>query len=225
MQDIFISKLATLLDDWSDAFPEASLLNNPTALTANTVHVDENAAQKIFCLHLNQDTQASNQTSALASNQASNLDTIALILKTYPAAKIVVLANVPNQAEAVHALSLGAMGYCHAYTAADILQEIKAVVSHGGLWIGQDMLQRLIAVSTKLMTSQPKYVENLLEKLTPREQEVALEAAKGATNKEIARKLAITERTVKAHLAKVFERLGARDRLQLALMLNDNVKH
>jgi DNA-binding NarL/FixJ family response regulator len=65
----------------------------------------------------------------------------------------------------------------------------------------------------------------LLEKLTKREQEVATEASKGLSNKEIARILSITERTVKAHLASIFERLGAKDRLQLALMLNNNYKH
>jgi DNA-binding NarL/FixJ family response regulator len=149
---------------------------------------------------------------------------IASISSNYKDAKIVVLANIPNHAESIHALRLGAMGYCHAYTAPAVLKEIKAVISHGGLWLGQDILQRLIEVSTKLIGNQPEYVNGLLAKLTKREQEVAVEAAKGLSNKEIARILCITERTVKAHLAKTFERLGAKDRLQLALMLNGNYK-
>ena len=45
-------------------------------------------------------------------------------------------------------------------------------------------------------------------------------AAKGLSNKEIARILKITERTVKAHLASIFELLKVKDRLHLALMLN-----
>jgi DNA-binding NarL/FixJ family response regulator len=112
------------------------------------------------------------------------------------------------------------MGYAHAYSAPEVLKEIKTVISHGGLWLGQALLQRLIETSVKLTGNQPEYVDLLLEKLTHREKEVALEAAKGLSNKEIARILNITERTVKAHLAATFERLGAKDRLQLALMLN-----
>ena len=50
---------------------------------------------------------------------------------------------------------------------------------------------------------------------------VALEVAKGATNKEIAATLGITERTVKSHLTLIFDKTGVRDRVQLALLLNN----
>lgn len=59
-----------------------------------------------------------------------------------------------------------------------------------------------------------------LKQLTSREKAVALEVAKGATNKEIARTLNITERTVKAHLGSAFNKLNVRDRLQLVLVMN-----
>lgn len=209
MQDIFISTLPVLLNCWSEAFPKSTIAATVPEVPANSKLKNEAA---IFWLHMNEDRQ---QWMA---------NTIALISKNFKGAKIVVLANMPNQAESVHALSLGAMGYCHAYTEPAVLKEIKAVISHGGLWLGQDILQRLIEVSTKLIGNQPDYVANLLEKLTSREKEVAVEAAKGLSNKEIARILNITERTVKAHLAKTFERLGAKDRLQLALMLNSHFK-
>jgi DNA-binding NarL/FixJ family response regulator len=45
-------------------------------------------------------------------------------------------------------------------------------------------------------------------------------ACAGASNKEIARQLGITERTVKAHVGAMLEKLGARDRLKLALIIN-----
>lgn len=212
MQDIFISTLPNLLDSWTKAFPKSTIAATVPELLVSAKSKEKNPAATIFWLHMNEDRQ---QWMA---------NTIALISKDYKGAKVVVLANMPNQAESVHALSLGAMGYCHAYTDPAVLKEIKSVVSHGGLWLGQDILQRLIEVSTKLISNQPEYVESLLAKLTRREQEVAVEAARGLSNKEIARILSITERTVKAHLAQTFERLGVKDRLQLALMLNSNFK-
>jgi DNA-binding NarL/FixJ family response regulator len=212
MQDIFISTLPALLDNWTEAFPKSTI----AAAVPEVVNVaktkEKNGEAIIFWLHMNEDRQ---QWMA---------NTIASIARNYNDAKIVILANLPNQAESIHALRLGAMGYCHAYIAPAVLKEIKAVITHGGLWLGQDILQSLIEVSTKLIGNQPEYVDGLLAKLTNREKEVALEAAKGLSNKEIARILSITERTVKAHLAKTFERLGAKDRLQLALMLNSNYK-
>jgi DNA-binding NarL/FixJ family response regulator len=212
MQDIFISALPALLDSWAEAFPKATLFNAVPESIARPKRKVSNTATTIFWLHINDDK------SWLAN-------AMALIAKEHIGAKVVVLANMPSQPEAVQVLGLGAMGYCHAYMASAVLKEIRSVVSHGGLWLGQDLLQRLIEVSTSRISNQPEYVEGLLAKLTNREKEVAMEAAKGLSNKEIARVLSITERTVKAHLAHTFERLGAKDRLQLALMLNDNYKH
>lgn len=208
MQDIFISTLPARISSWAEAFPDSLLVAGISEIASGS-DVATNASEvKVFWLHMNEDRQ----------QWMSN--TIVAVLSHFKNAKIVVLANAPNHAESLHALSLGAMGYAHAYSAAAVLQEMKTVISHGGLWLGQELLQRLIETSTKLAGNQPEYVDSLLAQLTRREQEVAIEAAKGLSNKEIARILDITERTVKAHLAATFERLGAKDRLQLALMLN-----
>jgi DNA-binding NarL/FixJ family response regulator len=206
MQDIFISPLSMGLISWIEAFPDAKI-------TANVIPAKSQKDESIlFWLHMNEDRQQ-----WLTS-------TIALIHKNYKNSKVVVLANVPIQAEALHALSLGAVGYCHAYSAPEALREIKTVISHGGFWLGNELLRRLIEVSTKLVGNQPKQVESLLLQLTKRQKDVAIEAAKGLSNKEIARILKISDRTVKAHLAATFETLKVKDRLQLALILNSNYR-
>ncbi|MES2503021.1 MAG: response regulator transcription factor [Pseudomonadota bacterium] len=202
MQDFFISPLPAGLASWVEAFPKAKITD---AINTTKIKTD-NAI--VFWLHMNADRQ----------EWLSN--TIALIQQSYTQAKIVVLANSPNQAEALHALSLGAVAYSHAYSPAHVLGEIKTVISHGGVWMGQDLLKRLIEVSSSLAGNQAQQINSHLSLLTSREKQVAIEAAKGLSNKEIARILAITERTVKAHLSSSFERLGAKDRLHLALMLN-----
>ena len=59
--------------------------------------------------------------------------------------------------------------------------------------------------------------------LSAREEEVLRLVAAGLANKQIARKLSITERTVKAHLTNVFARLGVTDRTQAALWAKDHL--
>jgi DNA-binding NarL/FixJ family response regulator len=91
-------------------------------------------------------------------------------------------------------------------------------------------MQRLLASTQAAMSRMPvaaltqdvanPAIADRLATLTRREQEVACAIANGASNKEIARQLGITERTVKAHTGSVFQKLKARDRLHLALMIN-----
>lgn len=208
MQDIFVSTLPKLIGSWAEAFPDALLVKDVLEVGSNLEIVASYSVALIFWLHIND------------SEKESLPASIAKVLQAYPDAKIVVLANTPSHAETLQALSAGAMGYAHAYSAPEMLKEIRTVIHHGGIWLGQQLLKRLIEISVKLTGNRSEVVEELLGRLTSREKEVAIEAAKGLSNKEIARGLKITERTVKAHLAKSFERLGVKDRLQLALMLN-----
>ena len=59
--------------------------------------------------------------------------------------------------------------------------------------------------------------------LSPREEEVLRLLATGLANKQIARRLGITERTVKAHLTSVFQHLGVTDRTQAALWAREHL--
>ena len=134
MQDTFITPLEKALISWVEAFPKAKI----AAIVAAKPTKAHMADSLIYWLHMNED------------RQEWLVNTISLIQKKYKNAKIVVLANAPNQAEALHALSLGVVAYAHAYSPAKILLEIKTVVSNGGVWMGQDLLKRLIEVSTNL---------------------------------------------------------------------------
>lgn len=207
MRDLFICPRNNLLANWSDACSDAVVYPSLSAIRSSKKD------EYVFWLHAGIDSQQW----IVAS--------ISQILRDFSNPKIVVLANSPDQSEALLALSQGAVGYCHAYSPPEVLAEVKTVISHGGVWLGRELLQRLIAVSTGLVGNQSKQVAETLALLTQREKEVALEASKGLSNKEIAKSLDITERTVKAHLSSSFERLGIKDRLQLALMLNDKSSH
>ncbi len=102
---------------------------------------------------------------------------------------------------------------------------IKAI-HHGELWIRRTltsfMLQELVVV-TREKNRIEQAVNDLLENLTRREYEIAMLVGCGESNKRIASKLEITERTVKAHLTEIFRKLHISDRIKLALMMKDTI--
>ncbi len=137
-----------------------------------------------------------------------------------PDSLLVVLADEPGEEAALAALAAGAVGYCNGHAAASVLQQVATVVENGGMWIGQGLMKRLLSATFGLLANDRHDVSNWRENLTAREQEVALSVAAGASNKEIARQFAITERTVKFHVSALLDKLGVRDRLQLSLIIN-----
>ena len=135
---------------------------------------------------------------------------------------VVLLSDVPDQNQVLQALSLGAAGCCNSRAAPEVLRQVAVVVSNGGLWVGQSLLQQLVGATTRRLGQQSAESENddWRPLLSEREVQVAHLVASGASNKEIADRLEITERTVKAHLTAIFEKLAVRDRLQLSLRVN-----
>jgi DNA-binding NarL/FixJ family response regulator len=149
------------------------------------------------------------------------LPKVAALVQSRPDCQVVVLSSVPDQVEGLRALNAGARGYCHLLAAPVLLQEVAQVVSLGGLWVGPDLVQRLMAATRELLQRSPEAVRPMvdLSVLSERELQVARAVAEGQSNREVAEQLHISERTVKAHLGAVFEKLGLRDRVQLVLQL------
>jgi len=137
---------------------------------------------------------------------------------TRPENPIAVVSFAPDDDEGICALDSGARAYCHALSVPAMLREVAAVMSHGGMWIGAALMARVLGAASRLLPAADQ--DARLHLLSSREAEVARAAAAGLSNKEIAATLGITERTVKAHMGAVFEKLGVRDRLQLVLSLS-----
>lgn len=197
---IFLTRRDVPLPSWREAFPAAQIADH-AALAGRLAAPGE----AMFWLHIdNRIRQPAPLVAAL--RQAS------------PGCPIIVLSNIPEDEEGLAVLEAGASGYTGALAIAGVLKQIAAVIDNGGLWVGPSLMQRLLRALARDV-ARPQAVGRLAE-LTPREREVALAVAAGATNKEAAQKLDITERTVKAHLGHIFETLGLRDRLQLAILVN-----
>jgi len=149
-------------------------------------------------------------------------DCVRTLQREQGAAPVVVLSPVPHDAEGLRALDAGARGYVHLLAVPAVLREVDQVVRRGGLWVGPELVQRLLASTRQVLDTAPASARSLadLSVLSEREAQVARAVAAGKSNREIADQLCISERTVKAHLGSIFDKLGVRDRLQLALRLS-----
>lgn len=149
------------------------------------------------------------------------MNKVAALVAAQPACRVVVVSTVPYDAEGLRAVNVGARGYCHQLAVPEMLQEVAQAVQHGGFWLGPDLVQRLVSATRELLADKAPPSSSVdLSALSDRELQVAKAVAAGKSNKEVAEQLFISERTVKAHLGAVFEKLGVRDRVQLVLLMS-----
>ena len=199
MKAVLISEQGAVVARWSEAFPEGKV----TGSLKQAMRIPKKQ-DPLYWLDL----------SSLA--QSEYLDAVdALSVRS----KVVVLSAKPTQAEASQFIRIGAMGYCHLGTPVERLQEIALVLEHEGFWMPKEMIQRITQLTRRLGARKfnPEQDPN---QLTGRERAVADLIGLGANNAEIANRLNMSERTVKAHLTSIFQQLTVRDRVQLALAMN-----
>lgn len=134
--------------------------------------------------------------------------------------RVIAASSNPKDDEAMLALDAGCAAYCHAFSDAATLKQVREVVDTGHVWIGKSLMQRLLHGVNRMVPPPPVQDSSWREALTQREIEVAVLAANGASNNAIAVQCQISERTVKAHLSAVFTKLNITDRLQLALRVH-----
>ena len=146
---------------------------------------------------------------------------VASLQRLSPASRFIVAAAQPAEREGIAAFRAGARGYCHRELDPALLAKAVEVVQKGEIWAGRALVARLIdELGTRTRTHPRAENGARVGGLTSREREIASLVAGGASNKEIAARLNVTERTVKAHLTAIFRKLGVTDRLRLALYLN-----
>lgn len=198
---IFITARAQPIPRWLEAFPDARLMHDQGPDKTDLVALEN--ASMVWLHHTGDDLAVLAWLKTLRTAASK--------------APIIVLSNVPEDDQGMAVLAAGASGYCSALTLPAVLHQVASVVEHGGVWVGPQLMRRLmqgLAARNSALTTPA------LDKLSQRERQVAEAVARGSTNKEIARVMAITERTVKAHLTAAFEKLGVRDRMQLSLLVN-----
>ena len=129
---------------------------------------------------------------------------------------VLVLSTFDDDEYITKAMEFGAKGYLLKDTPIEeIAAAIRAAIK-GYTQLGPGLFQKFLTQSNQ--PNPPQKLPTVLQTLSPREKEVLSLIAQGASNKEIAQKLYISERTVKAHITSILSQLNLRDRTQAAIL-------
>jgi NarL family two-component system response regulator LiaR len=140
--------------------------------------------------------------------QMDGIEATARIKAEMPKVEIIALTSVLQDHSVSQAIQAGATGYLLKDTnGAELLRAIRSAVD-GKVQLSPEAATRL--------AKELRFPDHV-ERLTDRETEILKSVSDGLSNKEIARRLSITEKTVKAHLNNVFDKLGVHSRTQAAL--------
>jgi DNA-binding NarL/FixJ family response regulator len=149
------------------------------------------------------------------------VEVIDLLKRSSPNTKQLILATSTDSDLILKHLKAGAKGYLT--KDASVFELIKAIrtLTQGELWIERKLLTHIVEREAMASPGPGSNgnggVNGKAEPMTPREQEVLNLLSAGKTNKEIARILVISEKTVKSHLNKIFRKLRVHRRLQAAI--------
>ena len=151
------------------------------------------------------------------SMPGGGLSALASILSAMPEQKIVMLTVSETNADVAQALKAGARGYVLKGVGSKALAEILRDVANGQSYVSPSLSARLLSDLLQPTGSKP----DPLAQLTGREAEILKLVAEGLSNKEVAARLSLQEKTVKHHMTRVLAKLNVRNRTEAALLMHE----
>jgi DNA-binding NarL/FixJ family response regulator len=140
------------------------------------------------------------------------------ILAARPATHVLVLTTFDLDEYVLGALRAGASGFLvKDAPRASLLAAVRAVAT-GDVLLSPDVTRRLVTTHLTGRVERSTEASRALARLTPRELEVLRLIAAGRSNAELAGELYLAETTVKTHVGRLLDKLGARDRVQLVVL-------
>jgi NarL family two-component system response regulator LiaR len=136
---------------------------------------------------------------------------IARLKQAHPGIRVLVLSSFADDDQVFSSMQAGAEGYLLKDVEPD---DLAAAIRQ--VYRGQPALHPDVATLLMRRVVEPR--PTVLEQLTPRELDVLRLVVEGFANKEIARRLAITEKTVKTHVSSILQKLGVADRTAAAVL-------
>jgi NarL family two-component system response regulator LiaR len=128
--------------------------------------------------------------------------------------KVIALTSFSEDDKVFPAIQAGAASYLLKDVSPDDLAEAIRAVHHGEARLHPDITRKLMEQVSKVRETSE---DSSVEKLTDREREVICLVALGRSNREIARELFISEKTVKTHISNILSKLNLEHRTQLAI--------
>jgi DNA-binding NarL/FixJ family response regulator len=151
----------------------------------------------------------------LAMPIMDGIEAIREIKKAYPDIAVIALTTFQDPRQVASALDAGAAGYLVKDVEPEVLVAGVRSAVKGGAPLSPSIAAQLIRGNTQMQTS--------LSSLTGRESQILRLIADGQTNKQIARNLGISEKTVKTHCSRLFQRINVTDRTQAAVWATRNL--
>ncbi len=143
------------------------------------------------------------------------VEAAASIARVCPSVRAVMLTASESELDVASALQAGARGYIlKGSSGAEVVETVRAIFQ-GGSYVAPGLAARsLIQMSKRTESAAPGPVSDL----TFREEEILALVSRGMTNKEIANRLRLTERTVKHHMTNIMRKSKVRNRVEAMLM-------
>ena len=141
---------------------------------------------------------------------------LANIMERFPESRLIVVGEQHNDANSYSLLRLGVKGLLTYVEARDQLIRALPLVASGGFWVPRQLLSGFV---DSILNGQGRRLKTeTVTNLSRREQEVLDSLLENLSNKEIASKLNIAERTVKFHVSNLLSKFGVRRRADLILL-------
>jgi len=148
------------------------------------------------------------------SMPGGGIEAARLIARICPIVKMIMLTVSENEDDVAQALEAGAKGYVLKGTSGPELLKTMFAISRGESYVTPGLAARLL---THAIRQEPPR-QPALPELTEREAQILAQVARGLTNKEIARDLSLSEKTVKHHMTNVMQKLQVRNRVEAAML-------
>jgi DNA-binding NarL/FixJ family response regulator len=141
---------------------------------------------------------------------------VGALVNRFPTSRIIVLSEKFTDSNAFPLLELGAKGLLDYSEASQHLPEAVKTVAQGGYWVERQRLSRFM--DSIVHSARRRFVKTGPRRLSPREREVLECLLENLSNKEIARKLNISERTAKFHVSNLLAKFEVRRRVDLVML-------
>lgn len=143
-----------------------------------------------------------------------------VVKEQYPEIKIVILTTFDDDEYIFSALKYGASGYLLKDVGMEELYEDIMVIYNGGALINPDIATKVVSMFSNMSRNRNLIInveENCLDELSKNEWKIVQNIGLGLSNKEIAKKMFLSEGTVRNYLSSILSKLNLRDRTQLAI--------